>query len=245
MTELEPSQIKENFLRLSERINETAVAAGRKAEGVRLVVVTKTHPLESIQAAVAAGARHLGENRVEEASQKIPELTDLNDITWHMIGHIQSRKAAPVCQYFDWVHSLDTLKLANRLSSFSAEAGRTLPVLLECNVSGEESKSGWPAYQQDRWPRLVEQIGPVLELPHLQVHGLMTMAPYDPDPETARPVFIRLRQLRDYLAGQFPATDFSQLSMGMSGDYQVGIQEGATIVRIGTAIFGARSTNLH
>ena len=245
MTELDHTEIQENFQRVSAEIAETAIAAGRNPSDVRLVTVTKTHPVESIRAVVVAGAVHLGENRVEEASQKIPVLADLPEIQWHMIGHIQSRKAAAVVEHFDWAHSLDTVKLARRLSSFAVAAGRVLPVLLEFNVSGEESKSGWPAYQQNMWPQLLDQLEQVLAFPGIRVHGLMTMAPYNPDPEAARPVFIKLRQLRDDLAAQFPENDFSQLSMGMSGDYQVAIQEGATIVRIGTAIFGARTYNLH
>lgn len=240
MTELNFDQLNDNFQRVSDLINETALAAGRNPEDVQLVVVTKTHPVETIRAVVQAGATQLGENRVEEAEEKMPELADLPEVKWHMIGHVQSRKAAAVCQHFDWLHSVDRLKLAQRVSRFADEAGRTMPVLLQFNVSGEETKSGWHAVDEAAWPRLVEAVGQVLLLPGMEVHGLMTMAPYNTDPEAARPVFIKLRKLRDYLAGQFPSHDFSQLSMGMSGDYKVGIQEGATILRIGTAILGAR-----
>lgn len=240
MSELTFDQIKDNYQRVSESIAETALASGRNPEDVRLVVVTKTHPVETIRAVVQAGAYHFGENRVEEAIEKMPALADLPDIQWHMVGHVQSRKAAAVCQHFDWLHSVDRLRLARRISRFAAEAGPRLPVLLQFNVSGEGTKSGWHAVEEGTWPQLAEEVGQVVALPGLHLHGLMTMAPYNPDPESARPVFIRLRKLRDYLSGQFPSVDFGQLSMGMSGDYRVGIQEGATIVRIGTAILGAR-----
>jgi pyridoxal phosphate enzyme (YggS family) len=138
------------------------------------------------------------------------------------------------------VHSLDNPKLANRLDRFAAERGRRLPVLLECNVSGEKSKFGWKAHPESRWGELAGEIAPLLELPNLQVRGLMAMAPYSPDPEMARPYFRRLQALRERMAAEFPAVSWNELSMGMSGDFEVAIQEGATIVRIGTAILGER-----
>ena len=161
-------------------------------------------------------------------------------VEWHMIGHVQSRKAGMVVENYDWVHSLDSLKLARRLDRFAGEVGRKLPVLLECNVSGEQSKFGWEAWRERDWPVLVDQIAPIFEMQHLRVRGLMTMAPFLPDPEEARPFFQRLHRLKDHLAGQFPQADWSELSMGMSADFQVAIEEGATLVRIGTAILGAR-----
>jgi pyridoxal phosphate enzyme (YggS family) len=157
-----------------------------------------------------------------------------------MIGHIQSRKAKAVCQSFDYTHSLDSLKLANRLDRFAAEEGRSLPVLLECNVSGEESKTGWPAWQEAEWGNLAEALAPLFDLTHLQMHGLMTMPPFFEDAERARPYFQRLRRLRDFLAERYPGADWSELSMGMSADFQVAVEEGATLVRVGTAIVGPR-----
>jgi pyridoxal phosphate enzyme (YggS family) len=188
----------------------------------------------------AAGAHRLGENYVEEGIAKIEALAGLTGIEWHMIGHIQSRKAQPVSEYFHWVHSLDSLKLARRLDRFSGEAHRKIPALLECNVSAEESKFGLPAAREQDWERLLPEIEAILGLPNLQVCGLMTMAPFLPDAEAARPFFRRLRGLRDFLAGRFPGSNWTELSMGMSGDFEIAVQEGATLVRVGQAILGPR-----
>jgi hypothetical protein len=234
------NNIAANYGRVLHRIATAANRAGRSAEQVRLVVVTKGHPVETVRAAIAAGARDLGENYVEEALPKMEALSMLPGVCWHMIGHLQSRKAKSGADRFDWVHSLDSLKLAARLDRFAGEAGRRLPVLLECNVSGEQSKYGWKAYPESDWGELAEAISPVLELPHLEVCGLMTMAPYSSEPEDARPYFKRLRRLQSHLQGKFPDVTWKELSMGMSGDFEVAIQEGATIVRIGTAILGER-----
>lgn len=228
-----------NYQAILERIGRAAQAAGRDPEAVKLVVVTKGQPLQAVQEVVAAGARCLGENYVEEALPKIQSLGG-EDLEWRMIGHLQSRKARQVAEWFSWVDALDSLKLAQRLERFADELGRRLPVLLEFNVSGEESKFGWPAWQEEAWPALVEQLGPVSELAHLELHGLMTMPPFFDQPERVRPYFQRLRRLQAYLAHQLPACDWSELSMGMSGDFETAIQEGATLVRIGTAIMGAR-----
>jgi PLP dependent protein len=234
------SEIARKYHQVLERIALSASQAGRSAEEVRLVVVTKGHPGETVKAAVAAGAHDLGENYVEEAFSKMEGLPDGEAVRWHMIGHVQSRKAREVTRGFDWLHSLDSLKLAARLDRFAAEAGRKLPVLLECNVSGERSKFGYPAYTESRWAALAEEIAPLVEFHHLEVRGLMTMAPFSPEPEAARPCFQRLRRLMSFLKNDFPGVVWSELSMGMSGDYQVAIQEGATMVRIGTAILGER-----
>jgi pyridoxal phosphate enzyme (YggS family) len=158
-----------------------------------------------------------------------------------MIGHVQSRKAQLVAGNFNFMHSLDSLKLARRLDRFCGEAGRRLPVLLEFNVGGEESKSGWEASDESRWPGLVEEAAQVLALPNLQVRGLMSMPPLGETAEFSRPFFQKVRRLREFLAGQFPQADFSELSMGTSSDYEVAVEEGATFVRVGTAIVGPRS----
>lgn len=236
-----PDSLAARYTEVQERINAAARKSGRTAEDVKLVVVTKGHPAVIIGELVELGVRDIGENRVEEALLKQQIISDQPDLRWHMIGHIQSRKAHEVCGNFVLVHSVDRLKLANRLNQRAEELGIVQPVLLQFNVSGEESKSGWQADEPETWPRLLPDIEAVLKCTSLGVYGLMTMAPYDLDPERARPYFARLRQLRDFLAERFPEADWSQLSMGMSGDFEAGIQEGATIVRIGTAILSERS----
>ncbi|HZD55099.1 MAG TPA: YggS family pyridoxal phosphate-dependent enzyme [Anaerolineales bacterium] len=232
--------IEHNFQQVMERIAAAARSAGRDSEDVRLVVVTKAHPLEVAEAAVEIGARRLGENYIEEATPKINALAGRPEVEWHMIGHIQSRKAQAVVESFDYVHSLDSLKLARRLDRFAGENERLLPVLLELNVSGEESKFGWPAWDDEKAAALLPEIEQIQELDHIRIQGLMTMAPFLPDPEQTRPYFRRLRQIQASLARHFPDTNWGELSMGMSADFEVAVQEGATIVRIGTAILGER-----
>jgi len=232
--------IQDNLHRVRERIAQAARAAGRDPDGVRLVVVTKGHPFEAVQQAIAAGAELLGENYVEEGVGKQQACGGAAPVQWHMIGHVQSRKARLVCEHFDCLHSLDSLKLARRLDSFAGELGRRLPVLLECNVSGEATKFGWNAWQSDTWPELLPALAEVTALPNLSVCGLMTMAPFLEAPEQARPYFRRLRCLQEFLAGRLTQVDWVELSMGMSGDFEAAIQEGATLVRIGTAIMGPR-----
>lgn len=232
--------IASNYQRVLERIRETALRSGRDPQSVELVVVTKAHPIQAVKQVIQAGARCLGENYLEEALEKMQALTGQEKIEWHMIGHVQSRKAQPVCEHFAWVHSLDSVKLARRLNRFAGQLERTLPVLLELNVSGEESKYGWQAADKKHWPALIETVEKIIAYPNLQIRGLMTMAPYLTDAELARPYFIRLRELRDYFRNQFPQANWKELSMGMSDDFEIAIQEGATIVRIGTAIMGPR-----
>ena len=224
---------------VQERIAAAAARAGRDPAEITLVAVTKTQSPTLIRAAYQLGLRHFGENRVEEAETKVPELPE--DIVWHMIGHIQSRKAKRVAPIFETVHSVDSVKLARRLDRASGALPHPLPVLLECNVSGERAKYGFKA---DRWEQddaqrkaLLSAVEQILTLPNLQVQGLMTMAPIVTDPEHARPVFVRLRQLRDQLAADFDRADWHHLSMGMTDDFEVAIEEGATLVRVGRAIF--------
>jgi hypothetical protein len=157
-----------------------------------------------------------------------------------MIGHIQSRKAKLVSQYFSYVHSLDSLKLAQKLNRSANQFDRLLPVLLECNTSAEESKFGWDITHTDKWDRLLPEIEQMLELPNLQVEGLMTMPPYTEQPETVRKYFILLRQFRDFLRSNFSQSEWNELSMGMSGDFEVAIEEGATWIRVGQLIMGPR-----
>ncbi len=206
-----------------------------------MVVVTKAQPVEVAAAAIEAGARFLGENYAEEGVTKIQSLQKSSAVEWHMIGHVQSRKAALVAGHFNFMHSLDSLKLARRLDRFCAEAGRNLPVLLEFNVGGEESKGGWEAWDETRWQSLTGEIAEVLALPNLQVRGLMSMPPLGENAEFSRPYFQKLRRLQEYLKEQFPQANLSDLSMGTSSDYQVAVEEGATFVRVGTEIVGPRN----
>jgi len=239
--------IARNLARVRECIADVALRAGRDPVEITLVAVTKTFPAEAVVAAYQAGVRHFGENRVGEGVDKIPAVDAVISgpvPTWHMVGHIQSRKARAVVAHFDYVHSVDRLKIARRLSRFAQESEQRAPVLLECNVSGEESKFGFDlqrwedhAARREDFFAAVEEI---LALPGLSVRGLMTMAPLAADPETVRPVFASLRGLRDALRARFPSQEWPHLSMGMTDDFEVAVEEGATMVRIGRAIFGRR-----
>jgi pyridoxal phosphate enzyme (YggS family) len=232
-------RIEDNLAAVSERIEQAAERAGRAVEQVRLVAVTKGYPSSYIRAAYALGHHRFGENRVEEAIAKLDELADLSDLEWHMVGQIQSRKARMVAPRFDMVHSVDRIKLARRLDHYAAEAGRVLPVLLECNVSGEQSKAGWMLPRREDWPVVLPEIQEILAMEYLDVRGLMTMAPFIADESVVRRTFRRLRELRDYLEERI-AGHWQELSMGMSSDFEIAIEEGATLVRVGQAIFGPR-----
>lgn len=232
--------IKSNLNRVKQTIREVAESCGRDPDSIRLVVVTKGHPAIAVQRVIDAGAKIMGENYVDEALGKIQILPGADQVKWHMIGHIQSRKARQVCAVFDCVHSLDSVKLARRLDRFAQDYQRTLPVLLEFNLSGETTKYGWSAWDEHLWPELVRTLAEIVELTNLDVCGLMTMPPYSDDPETSRPIFRQLRILQGYLLSNFPDVNWNELSMGMSQDYQIAIEEGATILRIGTEIMGSR-----
>ena len=240
MNTIDSQSIRERCRRVEARIADAAIAAGREPQTVRLVVVSKAQPLEVVEAAIAAGIRVFGENYAEEAVGKIAALNN-SGVEWHMIGHVQSRKADLVAANFTMLHSLDSLKLATKLDRACGELKKKLPVLLEFNVSGEESKFGFPAWEEARWSDLAPGIETVLALPNLQVCGLMTMPPFFDDPERTRPYFQRLRRLKDHLANRFQETNWTELSMGTSTDYLAAVQEGATIVRVGQAILGPRS----
>ena len=233
------NSIRERYEQILERITAAERRAGRAPGSTRLVVVTKTQPVDTIRAALEAGVKILGENYPEEAVTKIKAI-GATDAEWHMIGHVQSRKADLIPTNFALMHSLDSLKLATRLDRFAAQAKRILPVLLEFNVGDEESKSGWQAAQESAWPKILPEIDMVLKLNYLTVCGLMTMPPLFENPEQTRPYFQKLRRLRDFLAQNFPATDWSMLSMGTSADFEAAVEEGATLVRVGTAIVGPR-----
>lgn len=228
--------IAERIAEVKRRIANAAERTGRNADDVCLVAVSKTKPIEAIVEAHRAGQRDFGENRLEELWEKVAlaRRHGLEDIRWHMIGSIQSRKTPLTIGPFVLVHSVDRVKIANRMNRDAAEADKTMDILLEVNVSGEESKHGFsPA-------SIVQDIGAIVELPRINIQGLMTMAPIADDPEEVRPIFRTLRELYNELAAEFPQADWRHISMGMTQDYEVAVEEGATIVRVGSAIFGAR-----
>jgi pyridoxal phosphate enzyme (YggS family) len=242
------SELQERYQDVLEKIAQAAQRAGRQPEDVTLVAVTKTWPVEVLLAAYEVGMRQFGENRPEELAVKRPaleaELGADSGIVWHFIGTVQSRKSALIADYADYFHALDRLKIANRLSGQLGENGRSLPVLLEVNVSGEESKSGFSAgtwetdaTQQTQLRTVAETIN---KLAGLQLSGLMTMAPWDAPEDEIRQVFRRTRELAQWLETAVPGTNLSQLSMGMTDDYEIAIEEGATYVRVGRALFGSR-----
>jgi len=228
--------LRDNIARVYERIDAAKRRAGR-TDTVTLVAVSKTQGADNVAAAYREGLRIFGENRVEEAGPKAAAVAALVAPSplpqWHMIGHLQSRKAAAVLPWAALVHSVDSAKLASRLNR-AVPPGQQLPVLLEVNVSDEASKDGFAP------EALAAAVETIVELPGLRIEGLMTMAPLVEDPEETRPVFRQLRLLRDEMARQYPAASWRHLSMGMSDDFEIAIEEGATLVRIGRAIFGAR-----
>ncbi len=237
--------VAENLEQVRANIAAACARAGRDPGAVTLVAVSKTHPPAAILAAAAAGAQHFGENRVEEAMTKIPALRAQTDqpLIWHMIGHLQSRKVRDVPPLFSVVHSVDTVRLAEKLSREVVARDGSLDVLLEINISGEASKAGFAAFG---WAENAAVRGPLWQaaaqikaLPGLHLRGLMTMAPIVEDVEQTRPVFAALARLRAALAEALE-TPLPDLSMGMTDDYPVAIEEGATLVRIGRAIFGER-----
>jgi PLP dependent protein len=234
--------IRTNIAAIQERIEQAAVASGRESTDVRLIVVTKAQPLEITRSAILAGASILGENYPEEALPKMEALGDRIPVDWHMIGHLQSRKARIVAEHFDMLHSLDSVKLAAKLERLLEEIGRTLPVLLEVNVGEEDSKFGWAAFDRKKWEELIPIVDEIRRFQHLQISGLMTMPPLYVEPEKSRPYFQRLHSLRAYLREQFPDLAFKELSMGTSVDFEAAIAEGATFVRIGQAIVGPRQS---
>ena len=234
------SAIRERYRRVLSQIADAAARSGREPGAVRLVVVTKSQPLEVVRAAIQAGVPVLGENYAGEAVEKIAALKE-SEVEWHMIGHVQSRKADLVARHFTMIHSLDSLKLAARLDRFCAELGRVLPALLEFNVSAEEGKYGFRAWSEPAWPDLLPELDAILRLPHLRVSGLMTMPPFFDDPEKTRPYFQRLSRLQQWLTEHFPESELTELSMGTSADFRAAVAEGATYVRVGQAILGPRT----
>jgi PLP dependent protein len=226
-----------NISSIRSRIETAARRAGRSPDEITLMAVTKTQPVERIREAYAAGQRLFGENRVQEFSEKAAALGDLHDAEWHMIGHLQSNKAGKAAELFRAVDSIDSLKLAERSNAAARDLGKKLRVLIEINVGGEAAKSGLPADSAELEELLVA--APRFEA--LTFCGLMTVPPFAENPENARSYFRELRQLRDAIASRkLPSVAMDGLSMGMSHDFEVAVEEGSTCVRVGTAIFGER-----
>ena len=229
--------IANNLAGIHQRIARAATRAGRNVSEIRLMAVTKTLAPERIVEAYAAGQRLFGENRVQEFADKHAALAQLSDAEFHMIGHLQSNKVSKAAELFHAIDSLDSVKVGERLNAAAGKLGRTLDVLIEINVGGEEAKSGIAPES----PELRLILTGASDWPHLRIRGLMTVPPFTEDPEGARPYFRQLRELRDRLVEQnSPSLSLDVLSMGMSHDFEVAIEEGSTCVRVGTAIFGAR-----
>ena len=226
--------ISANLAAVRERLDRAAAAAGRAAGDIRLIAVSKTFGVSHVEAAAAAGLRDLGENRVQEALQKQAAAPAL-PVRWHLIGHLQSNKARKAAA-FDWIHSVDSAALLDRLDRAATDAGRSPQLLIQVDLAGEATKHGAP---EDEARRIVEASAGCRAA---RLRGLMVMPPWSDDPEAARPWFQRLRALRDRLqAGAPAAVHLDELSMGMSHDFEVAIEEGATMVRVGTALFGRRA----
>jgi pyridoxal phosphate enzyme (YggS family) len=226
------SSIAENLDRVREQIASAAANSGRSTDDVELVAITKTHPAAKVREAIEAGQTLFGESRVQEARAKIPELP--SNIHWHFVGHLQKNKIRHALPLFELIHSVDSLALAQDIDRIAEEQGMHPRVLLEVNVAGEGSKFGFAA------ARLCEQMEQLLALPRLSILGLMTIPPLAEEPEASRKYFVQLRDLRDRLQTEF-RVDLAQLSMGMTQDFPIAVEEGATLVRVGTAIFGERS----
>ena len=229
------NEILENLRRVRQRIDRAALSCGRQPEEVKIIAVSKTFPVRAVESAAAAGLLTFGENRVQEAAEKIPQVASSQTLEWHLIGHLQSNKARKAAALFDWVHSVDSVKLMSRLDEGACEAGKVLSVLLQVDLAGEVTKSGAGVEE------LRLMLAAAASMRHLSVRGLMIIPPYLPNPEQVRPYFRQLRDLRDRLAAEgLPGVDLTELSMGMSHDFEVAIMEGATMIRVGTAIFGTR-----
>jgi pyridoxal phosphate enzyme (YggS family) len=235
---------KDRLAGIEERIDAACKRAGRARREVQLMTVSKGHPASAIVEAIEAGVALFGENRVQEFERKRSEIDVLarrvllepQDFAFHLIGHLQSNKSAKAVEIFSAIDTLDSLRLAERLNDAAGKLGRRLPVLVEIKLSDEAAKTGVdPAGRE-----LEDLLERARDLLHLNVRGLMTVPPFDDNPETARNCFRRLRKLRDELARRHPKLDFTELSMGMSGDFEIAIEEGSTLVRIGTALFGVR-----
>lgn len=234
--------IKERLDIVLEKINMASFAANRDPAQIKLTVVTKGQNIESINEAYNAGVRIFGENYLEEAKGKIISLR-FSDAAWHMIGHVQSRKAKDVAAYFNMCQSLDSVKLAERLNRFLREINKILPVLLEVNAAGEITKGGWDISDQKQWGGVAEEFEKISGLTNLRTEGLMTMPPLEVHADEARKHFHHVGLFRDYIRKELPNIGMKELSMGTSADFESAIMEGATIIRLGTIIMGPRNYN--
>jgi pyridoxal phosphate enzyme (YggS family) len=233
--------IKTNFKRVIDQIESYCNLYNRDKNLVKLVVVTKSQPWEKIESVISAGAQYLGENYPEETIEKKNRIRNLSDdIEWHMIGHLQSRKTQAVIDNFVFLHSLDSVKLALRLNRQLEEKEKFLDILIQFNVGGEESKFGWNASEKKNWASLIDEVNQVLSCENLHVRGLMTMPPYTTDENAARNTFNKLRELGEYFSEKLPLFKITEYSMGTSHDFKMAIAEGSTMIRIGEAIMGPR-----
>ncbi len=236
------NNIQSRYIRTLENIKQVCSQCDRSPESVKLVVVTKGHSAEDTHAVIAAGARYLGENYVEETTQKKAALDQVaGQVAWYMIGHIQSRKANLIPAVYDQVHSIDRLKIAEKLNQQLERSGTKLPILLQYNVGGEAQKHGWQANDEKSWSLLLPEFLKILALPHLCVTGLMTMPPFTTDQNEAFNNFMKLQKLRVFFQANISGLELKELSMGTSHDYEAAIRAGATFIRIGTAIMGERA----
>jgi pyridoxal phosphate enzyme (YggS family) len=244
MNHIKSSQLQNNLDRVSTQMMKAAEKSGRQPETIKLIAVTKGQRVETIEYAVELGVTRFGENYPEETVGKIKQLVTISpEIEWHMIGHIQSRKVPMVVDYFSRVHSLDSLHIAEIISKRLADELKTIPVLLEMNLTGEQSKFGFPAWDEKTFKDTLQEISEIVNYKELKISGLMTMPPLSEDPETSRLIYRRLREIQTVLEKTFTSNNWSDLSMGSSFDFEVAIEEGATMVRIGQALFGPRSRN--
>ena len=232
-------QIRDNIACVWDRIENAASSVGRNPADIEVIAVTKQKSAAVIKSLYEIGINKIGESYLKEALLKQQLLSDYK-IEWHMIGMIQRGKSEKVVANFDQIHSVDRLDIALEINKRALQIGIKIPVFLEFNVSGEATKHGWKAFKEDLWPRVIPEIELICELNAIQIRGLMTMAPYSNNPENARPYFVRLRKLLEFLDKRFPQARFEGLSMGMSGDFEPAIQEGATTLRIGSALVGSR-----
>jgi pyridoxal phosphate enzyme (YggS family) len=227
--------IAENLNSIQQRIAAACARAGRDAASVRLLAVSKTHPPESIRALVECGQLLFGENKIQEAKAKIPMCP--GKARWQFIGHLQSNKVRDAVELFEMIQGVDSLSIAKEISKRAEQAAKTMPILLEVNVAGEASKFGYAP------ERLLAELNELNALPRIEIHGLMAIPPYAPVAEKARPYFKKLREIKERAEAVLGAP-LPELSMGMSGDFEVAIEEGATLVRVGTALFGERVSSM-
>jgi pyridoxal phosphate enzyme (YggS family) len=239
MTPTLSTTIAENVERVLDRVAAAAVRSGRDASAVTLVGITKTHPAEYVVEGVRAGLRHVGENRIQEATPKIERVSDLlreagiAAPAWHLVGHLQTNKAAAAIRYFQLIESVDSVRLAETLDR--RVAAGVLPILLEVYIGDDPDRPGFRPHE------LEDAVGRIAALSALEVRGLMTVAPLGWDPTAARAAFHQVRELRDALVARYPRVHFGELSMGMTDDFELAVEEGSTSVRIGRALFGARA----